>query len=135
MAEIGKKDVELAVLGNQVDSLTRLKSKVKYKTKYEVVIKYHDSCITYYDSCIKDLQICEQVILIQDSMLRVKESKIDILTMGMDAYKSHSIQCSLDVVAISKENARLKTKIKRKNRAMMWLTAILVGENIVLFAK
>ena len=128
LVKVGERDEIIGLLYNEIDSLQKLKSKIVYKTKYEAVIKNHDTCITYFDSCVQDLDICEQTNIKKDSIIKENIVKIDLLIQGNELYEAYSTKCTKDLILCTKDFQKSAKKVKKRNKVIAYLAGTVVLE-------
>ena len=120
---------------HKIDSLEKKKSKIVYKTKYEVVYKSHDTCIMYFDSCVKDLEVCEEINDEKDTIIEGYVSINERLRKTNGLFETNLRACNSKYVELdSKYNSSLD-KIKVRNKVILYESIGLVLLGTIIYLK
>jgi hypothetical protein len=133
LVKIAEKNHIISRLGDDIDSLKGLKSKVIYKTKYKSIIENHDTCVVYFDSCVKDLDLCNQIIKNQDTIIETKTMIVNMVTAENTMLDSFLNKSVVDLNICNAKTAKQAKKIKNKNKGLFYLASAFLIENIIIY--
>jgi hypothetical protein len=128
--KVYEKDSQIVILNAKIDSLDKLKSKVVWNT---VKIPYNiDTCITVLEDCINDVLICEEQSEIKDSIISANVVQIDLLHAGNTMYGNYLDTMFIDLNYCNSELIKTKTKVKQRNKIIVYLGVILSSIVVVM---
>lgn len=130
-----EKNLEISKHYNTIDSLEKLKSKIIYKTKVEIVEVDHDSCKKYFKLCTEDLEIEMIENIYKDSIIQLRDEQVDSLIIGNIRLSNHLVICANNYENLNTEVLRLNKKVTNRNKIIKWLSGFVLVESAVLIVK